>query len=257
MDFLVYGDRDTQVGDLLREIGVPYGPREMAAFNRLDDLKRAVGEQPDLVKERFRSPFAGEGPTLLGIALEKGHRDMAKFLIEAGAPLDTVVYQNMTLLHMAARGGDPELIRLLVARGLDVHARDRYQDTPLRDIAWAGKPDAIAALLEAGADVNTRGMNDYTPLHTAVSNNRVEIVRMLLAAGADATIPDSRDHETALDVARRKNGEYAKWPANRPLPDSGDGAMPLDVARKKNSDIVKLLEEAVRTKPPSDRTSTK
>jgi hypothetical protein len=126
MDFVVYGDGDGEVGDLLREHGLPYGPREMAAFNRLDELKRAVGEQPDLVKKRFQTPFfvpPGQGSTLLGIALGKGYREMGKFLIEAGAPLDELEGPGMTPLHTAARGGDPDLIRLLVARGLDVNAR--------------------------------------------------------------------------------------------------------------------------------------
>jgi len=225
MDIAVH-DSDAQVGDLLREYGVPYGPREMAAFNRLDELKRALKENPEVLKDRFRPVWAarpGQGPTLLGVALREGHQEMAKFLIEAGAPLDTVEYRGQTPLHMAARGGDPELIRLLVARGLDVNARDEYQDTPLMDIAWQGKPAAIAALIEAGADVNTHGGNQRTPLHNAVANHRSEIVRMLLAAGADPTTPD-KDGKTALDVAKAKDPE-----------------------------ILKLLEEAVQTKRPPVR----
>jgi ankyrin repeat protein len=214
------------VGDLLREYGLPYGPREMAAFNRLDEIKRVVSETPGVLRERYKAVYAarpGQGITLLGVALERGYREMALFLIESGAPLDTLEYYGYTPLHMAARGGDPELIRLLVARGLDVNARDDYGDTPLRDVTWRGKPEAIAALIEAGADVNTRGLNQGTPLHSAVSNHRVDIVRMVLAAGADPTIPD-RFGKTALDAAREKDPEIAK-----------------------------LLENAVRAKqPPAD-----
>ena len=203
---------DAQTGDLLREYGVPYGPREMAAFNRLDELKRVVNENREILKERFRPTWAarpGHGPTLLGIALERGYREMALFLIESGAPLDTVEYLGSTLLHEAARGGDPQLIRLLVARGLAVNASDDYHDTPLRDISGRDKPQAVAALLEAGAHVNRQGMNGYSPLHGAVLGDRIEIVRMLLAAGADPTLPD-RKGETPLDVARMRNSEIAE-----------------------------------------------
>jgi ankyrin repeat protein len=237
----------------------------MAAFNRLDELRRAVGEKPDLVKERLRTPWAHrpeQRSTLLGIALLKRYREMAKFLIEAGAPLDTREYAGLTPLHLAAGGGDPELIRLLVARGLDVNARDEDQTTPLHCILnYAGNPgdpDAFTTLIQAGADVNARTTRGGTPLPRAVDRNRVDIVRILVAAGADPTIAYTHDGQTALDMARRKKSELAKWPANRPLPDYyGDGVMSLDVARKKNAEIVKLLEEAVRAKPSSDGKSTK
>ena len=185
MDIAVQ-DADAQVGALLRGYGLPYGPREMAAFNRLDELKRVVDQTPGVLNERYGPVYAtrrGQGRTLLGIALQHGYREMALFLIESGAPLDTVESLGRTPLHMAAHGGDPELIRLLVARGLDVNARDDHQDTPLCDIAWQGKPAAVAALIEAGADVNARGLNKCTPLRHAARYHRVEIVRLLLAAG--------------------------------------------------------------------------
>ncbi len=126
---------DGQTGDLLREYGLPYGPREMAAFNRLDELKAAVHESPELLQRRFRTHYAGQGPTLLGIALRRGYREMSLFLIESGAPLDVVECIGATMLHEAARGGDPQLIRLLVEHGLDVNATDDWSDTPLCDIA--------------------------------------------------------------------------------------------------------------------------
>lgn len=230
MDCAVY-QSEARIADLLRESGAPYGPGEMAAFGRLEELRGVVREDPAVLKQRFRPIWAanpGQEPTLLGIALERGHREMALFLIESGAPLDTLEYLGQTLLHRAARGGDPELIRLLIARGLDVDAKDDYRDTPLRDIAWQGKPEAVSALLEAGAEVNTRGMNQRTPLWSAVSGNQVELVRMLLAAGADPTIPN-RDGKTAVDVAQEKDPR-----------------------------IVELLEEAVPAKgPPAQPTRSR
>jgi ankyrin repeat protein len=209
---------DVETGDLLREYGVPYGPREMAAFNRLDEIKRVVTETPEVLNDRFRPIWAGAGPTLLAIALARGYREMALFLIESGAPVDTLVYEGSTLLHEAAKGGDPELIRLLLGRGLKLDATDNYSDTPLCDVSSRNKPQSVAALLEAGADVNRQGLNRRTPLYGAVLSDQIDIVRMLLAAGADPTIGD---HE---------------------------GKTPLDVARTRNPEIAQLLEEAVAAK---------
>lgn len=215
---------DPQMCDLLREYRLPYGPREMAAFNRLDELKRFVKESPEIVSQRFpHSNYAGQSPTLLAIALRRRYREMAQFLIESGAPLDMLVYEGSTHLHQAARGGDPELVRLLVSRGMDVNATDNYSDTPLTDSAWGGNPQVIAALIEAGADVNHQGVNRRTALHGAAGNDQVETVRLLLAAGGDPTL---RDHK---------------------------GETPVDLARAKNSQIAEILSQAIAAKAVSDR----
>ncbi|HEV3339640.1 MAG TPA: ankyrin repeat domain-containing protein [Pirellulales bacterium] len=202
---IAFASSDAQTADLLREYGLPYGPREMAGLNRLNDLKRAVEQSPEIVKERFRTRWApaGQDPTLLAIAIERGHREMSRFLIESGAPLDTVAYHGSTLLHLAAHGGDPELIRLLVAHGLDVNAVDGNSNTPLAAIAWSDKTQAVAALLEAGSSANHRGWLGGTPLHSAGSGGQIKIVRMLLAARADPALVDEQG-KTPLDLARTR-----------------------------------------------------
>jgi ankyrin repeat protein len=202
---IAFSVSDGRTGDLLREYGLPYGSREMVGFNRLDELKQAVEQNPGIIEERFQPSWAppGEVTTLLAIAVDRGYREISLFLIESGAPLDTVAYHGFTLLHLAARGGDPEIIRVLAARGLDVNAINRNSDTPLSSIAWSDKPQAIAALLEAGSNINHHGFDGRTPLHWAALGN-LEIVRMLLAAGADAALPD-KEGTTPLDLARTRN----------------------------------------------------
>ncbi|HVX11946.1 MAG TPA: ankyrin repeat domain-containing protein [Pirellulales bacterium] len=206
---LAFQRGDAQMGALLREYGLPYGPREMVAFDRLDELRQAVRDDPELPKRRFKSMLGATGPveqaTLLAIALYRGYREMSLFLIDAGAPLDTRLHFGRTLLHVAAIGGDPELIRLLVARGLDVNAvDDHFNDTPLEYAVGKDKRDAVAALIEAGGGVNHQDGSGRTFLHAAVMGNRVEIAKMLLAAGADPTIANIKG-ETPLDVARAQN----------------------------------------------------
>jgi ankyrin repeat protein len=148
-----------EVGDLLKDEGLPYGPREMAAFNRLDELKRALAESPDLVHEQIESVGWNSSlddthvTTLLGVALRKNYIDMARMLLEAGAKVDTREHDGRTPLHIAATlGGDPEAIRLLVKHGADVNAVDNNGRTPLATLQhWAKREAAKAALLEAGA----------------------------------------------------------------------------------------------------------
>jgi len=223
MDVAVY-HADLRVAVLLRELGLPYGPREMAAFNQLEELRRVVERDPDVLIRRYSPLYAarpGQGPTLLGVALQHGYREMAEFLVESGAPLDTLEGLGQTPLHLAARGGDPQLIRLLIDQGLTVHVKDDHQDTPLTDSVGSTSPEAISALIEAGAEVNERGLNGRTALNGAVRAVlhlpeeteafliRLEVIRILLAAGADPTIPD-RNGDTALLWARDNSPKVAK-----------------------------------------------
>jgi hypothetical protein len=146
---------DGVISDRLRAEGLPYGPREMAALNRIGELQRAVEESLEVLHERFKAFQFGEREesTLLGIACSKNHLDMVRMLIEAGAPVNAPDSGGRTPLHIAATlGGDPKLIRLLIARGADVNAVDDRQWTPLAASRhWSGRDAARAALIEAGA----------------------------------------------------------------------------------------------------------
>jgi Ankyrin repeats (3 copies)/Ankyrin repeat len=202
-------NRDEEVCDLLRELGVEYGPREMVALNRFEELRHAVEEKPSIIPERvapFETHWRGEDPSLLGIALCYGYREMAVFLIDQGAPLDASEGEGATLLHRAARGGDPELIRLLVAGGLDVNARDDHGETPLLKNILYGSPEAIDALIELGAEVDARGISEETALHRAATHQRTEVVRELLVAGADPAIANGNGR-TVLEAVR----EQLEW----------------------------------------------
>lgn len=194
---------DGDIADLLKKHGAQYGPREAVALNRMTEVESMLRADRAIVTARVR-PIAGarhgQEPTLLGIAVRFGHRELASFLIKHGASVDSIEGLGGTLLHQAAIGGDPQLIRLLVDHGLDVNARDDYQDTPLHD-AWNAPTVATEALIKAGADVNAAGITGNTALHLAVSHDRREIASLLLAAGADAELANNRG-ETARELAR-------------------------------------------------------
>lgn len=201
---------EAEAAHLLREHGVPYGPREMAAFGELDDLRRLVDKNPDIVRERVIPPYKTKPewePTLLSMAIERGHHEMAIYLIEQGSSVNTMQY-GTSGLHVAGRNNDLELVKMLLARGADVDAIDAYDCTPLLHCAQRKVPEVMVALIEAGADVNhqseaTRG---WTALHAAANTGDTETLRILLEAGADPSIKDD-DGKTAAELA---NDEVAK-----------------------------------------------
>ena len=82
------------------------------------------------------------------IAARNGHVDVAKFLLEKGADINSKGFFGAPGLHWAAINGHKEMVEFLIGRGADLHLRDeQFHSTPL---GWAleGKQTEIAELLE-------------------------------------------------------------------------------------------------------------
>jgi ankyrin repeat protein len=134
----------------------------------------------------------GDGLTALHAAAERGHLDVAKLLISAGAELDAGTrIGRYTPLHLAGRGGHGRVVGALVEAGADVNATTSNTGvTPVHLAAAAvGGETSVATLLDHGADVNAReASSGQTPLMFAAAYDRSAAVRMLLSRGADAAI---------------------------------------------------------------------
>ncbi len=113
--------------------------------------------------------YAGQGTALIRAA-ETGLVPMARALVEAGAPVDSLCHCD---------GGE----------------------TPLWAAAIAGKTEMVRYLLDKGADPNAAAFHGATPLHAAVQRGRHEVVPLLLAAGADPGRKDAGGRSPA-DWAR-------------------------------------------------------
>ncbi len=177
------GNEERDLVNLLREFGAPYTVREAVVLGRTDEALKMIELDPELVSRRFL-PYAyiespDRYPTLLGFSLRHGRRDIARHLIDAGAPIDGLEWYDETMLVQAVVGDDPEMIKELAGRGLPINSDDP-RNSPLFHASWRGKTAAVATLIELGADVKQPG-----PLHQAAAHNFPQIVKLLLEAGAD------------------------------------------------------------------------
>ncbi|MDR3179342.1 MAG: ankyrin repeat domain-containing protein [Holosporaceae bacterium] len=147
------------------------------------------------------------GVTPLHYAVQGGHPDVVRMLLNAGAgvsicakdivgltPLDYALNQwdskvveifydfaekNQTLLYEAAEKGDSELVKNILLSGIDVDGT--YCETPLYYAITENKPDVVKILLEAGADIERAGDEPFsTALHFAASHKYEGIVNILL-----------------------------------------------------------------------------
>jgi ankyrin repeat protein len=133
------------------------------------------------------SPVAERKPyTALHIAVCRKRVEIARMLLEAGAPVDTTnYYYRRTPLHYAVEVEGETCAKLFVERGADVRARDANGGTPLSFAARANNVAAIRLLASRGAEVDTPNDSGRTPISIAAAELARESVEVLLSLGAD------------------------------------------------------------------------
>jgi len=102
---------------------------------------------------------AFNGDSALMIAAFKGNRPAVEILLERGA---LAHHEGWTPLHYAATGGHNEIAKLLLERGAPYDARSPNGTTPMMMAAWGGHIYTVKLLLDAGGDaslVNDQGLN--------------------------------------------------------------------------------------------------
>nr|WP_042183483.1 ankyrin repeat domain-containing protein [Kibdelosporangium sp. MJ126-NF4]CEL15546.1 FOG: Ankyrin repeat [Kibdelosporangium sp. MJ126-NF4]CTQ98212.1 FOG: Ankyrin repeat [Kibdelosporangium sp. MJ126-NF4] len=149
------------------------------------------------------TPFP-DGTTPVRLAQRNGHRKLARFLRERGAP--TPELEPVETFIAAVLAVDATAV---AATPPDVVAAAREARPGL--MVWAtalGRHDAVKLLADNGFDVNARSRGDMpveqpwqTALHSAVETGDVEMVRLLLDLGADPTIRDGRFDGDAMSWA--------------------------------------------------------
>ena len=110
--------------------------------------------------ERGVDPNAaqGDGMTALHWAAERGHEELARVLITAGAKLEPVTRLGAYRpVHLAAKGGHVRVLRALLEGGASpTVATSTGAVTPMHFAATAASPEGVLVLLEFGADMDAR-----------------------------------------------------------------------------------------------------
>lgn len=169
------------IARLLVKYGASLDLFEASAVGALETVQRLVQAHPEAV-----NAVAPDGFQPLGLAAFFGHLDVADFLIEKGAAVDSASHNPLKVmpLHSAAAGSWTEVVRLLIAHGAPVNARQAEGFAPLHSAAQNGALEIIHALLAAGADVNARDAEEKTPLVYALNEDHQEAARLLQNFGA-------------------------------------------------------------------------
>jgi ankyrin repeat protein len=190
-------ERETDVAKALREAGAKLDFYSAIGLGRIDLVEKALGLDPSLALRPD-----GESHMPLAYAAANDQLEIAKLLIESGAPgdavesrhelptlhyaihpggapmvelllnsghsADTVYYQGEyhtreSALHVAIRDGDLDILRTLLKHKSDLTITNNRANPPLHDAAELGKADFVAMLIQAGANVNATTKGFSTP----------------------------------------------------------------------------------------------
>ncbi|CAI8017368.1 Protein TANC2 [Geodia barretti] len=158
-----------------------------------------------------------EGDTALLVASLRGHVEVVRLLLKAGAAVFIPDKDGLSPLYVASQEGHTEVVDVLVKAGADVNQATTKEScsVPLGAAAGKGHTETVQRLLEAGANVNHQNKEGLTPVNSASLKGHTAVVQLLIENGADISICQK------------------------------DGASPLYVASEYgHSDVVDILLEA-------------
>ncbi|XP_028286164.1 poly [ADP-ribose] polymerase tankyrase-2-like [Parambassis ranga] len=96
--------------------------------------------------------------------------------------------RHSTPLHLAAGYNNLEVAEYLLQHGAEVNSQDKGGLIPLHNAASYGHVDVAALLIKYDACVNATDKWAFTPLHEAAQKGRTQLCALLLAHGADPTL---------------------------------------------------------------------
>ena len=171
----------------------------------LEAVKTLLAYEPDLNRQENR-----RGQTALMWAIEQGHPQVAKLLIERGADVNARSKRGFTPLLFAAQQNDLDSVEALLAAGAKLDGLTPEWGSALVAAAARGHEDLAIFLLEKGADPNAADSDQIAVLHYAMlqglghmggvpphMNNSshvhrptmINLVHALLSKGANPNVP--------------------------------------------------------------------
>ncbi|KAF4966549.1 hypothetical protein FSARC_5791 [Fusarium sarcochroum] len=138
--------------------------------------------------------------TPVALAAERGHNDVLRALLAAGAAVECPVPLMSSPLHIAAASRNLLACELLLRAGGYINARTEDGSTALSVAADLNSVEVVECLVSHGADPNRP---DYErPLHIAADWGNLEMVQVILSGRSFPQI-DAKDESnfTALGIA--------------------------------------------------------
>ena len=139
--------------------------------------------------------------SLLILAIQYGHKDIALALLASGANVHTEDKGGWTALHWACYKGFEEVVQALINRGSRMNSRDSLGLTPLMLAEQRGKEAILMCLLQAAK----KQLDDL--IH-ACHKGDLSAVRTFLNSGANILPISREEQEKLLHLACREDNAF-------------------------------------------------
>ncbi|XP_076008872.1 B-cell lymphoma 3 protein homolog [Genypterus blacodes] len=147
------------------------------------------------------------GQSALHLCCEYDQRDCLAVVLSLSSPatcLELRNYEGLTPLHLTVQRGCKDLARILLDAGADINALDiKSGQSPLMHAVESNNSDMVHFLIENSCDVNSQSYSGNTALHSACGRGQVDTVRLLLKSGADCSLKNYHN-DTPVMVAKNK-----------------------------------------------------
>jgi len=167
-------------------------------------------------------------------ACSQGYVYVAKMLIAEGADLNAKI-MGRTALFNAVQRGHIEVVRTLVDAGADIYTTDELHSDPafrttftaFHEAASLGYVEIVKIFLTQGIDVDIKTeKGGFSALYLSAQRGHLETVKLLLAKGANANTKTDIGYTALIASARRLSDTTFDNPA---------------LLGKENTEVVKLL----------------
>ncbi|KAI5073830.1 hypothetical protein GOP47_0011843 [Adiantum capillus-veneris] len=180
------------------------------------------------------SELAGDGKTILHIAVDKARYPCMELLLQMGANANGRIKDDgNTPLHLAILRADEKAMEILLRHGACKELKNRSGKTPgdlarekgqqalifldelvlgdeLRSASRKGNLVVVRESLRYGSVKTEQDDHKWTALHIASFNGRMGVVQELLEAGADLECLDDASYTPLLCVVEAGNKDIVK-----------------------------------------------
>ncbi|XP_023224750.1 ankyrin-1-like [Centruroides sculpturatus] len=212
-------------------------------------LKVAKEESLDIMKEIIAEKDEDDN-SALHLAVEKGHFNVTKILLEHDADVNSSGEFRMYPLHLASTIGSLGIVKLLIEYNAQVNCLNYQQETPLHRAASFNHKDIIDYLIKHGALIECRCINHFTPLLLAAKEGHIDAIKILLENNADVSVVDRNEKSVVYWLCERNHPEALKilledsFAPNLIFKEDAYENNPLHVAAEHGyADVLKILLE--------------
>ncbi|KAK0140185.1 Ankyrin repeat and SOCS box protein 3 [Merluccius polli] len=146
-----------------------------------------------------------KGQTALFLAAAKGHVDIVKLLVTAGANMNIKNASGLTPILAALSKNKPAVAKVLLRKGAEVNQTDASRQSCLHLASAQGSSELVSILVQI-CSIELRNDQEKTAIYLAAENGHQECLEILACAGANVDIQAS-DCTTPLMAATKTQSE--------------------------------------------------